>query len=351
VTDPATKDRALAFLSNGHYSLMLTATGSGYSRWNGQAVSRWVADPTEDRSGTFIFLRDTASGQWWSATASPRRAEEEKSKAIFGDDKAEFFKTVGDISTQVECIVATEHDAEGRRLTILNTGIEDRFIEVTSYLEPVIAQDDADNAHPLFSRMFIRTEFGRRRDVIRAERNKRSPGEADMCVAHLVVDSTGPGRPTEFETDRRRFLGRGRCLSEAAAFDPGATLSGTEGFTLDPILSLRRVVRVPSGKKVSVIFWTIAAPNREKIDEAIERYRHPDSFSHELIHAWTRAQVELRHIGITSQQAAAFQHLGRYLVYPDSHLRADPETVRKGLTTRVCLVAAGDVSGRRIRLV
>ena len=337
VTDPATKDRALAFLSNGHYSVMLTATGSGYSRWNGQSVSRWTADPTEDRSGTFIFLRDTASGQWWSATASPRRAEDEKTKVIFGDDKAEFFKTVGDISTQVECIVATEHDAEGRRLTILNTGSEDRFIEVTSYLEPVIAQDDADTAHPLFSRMFIRTEFGRRRDVIRAERNKRSPGDADMCVAHLVVDGTGPGRPTEFETDRRRFLGRGRCLAEAAAFDPGATLSGTEGFTLDPVLSLRRVVRVPSGKKVSVIFWTIAAPNREKIDQAIERYRHPDSFSHELIHAWTRAQVELRHIGITSQQAAAFQHLGRYLVYPDNHLRADPETVRNGLATQSAL--------------
>jgi cyclic beta-1,2-glucan synthetase len=337
VTDPATKDRAVAFLSNGHYSVMLTATGSGYSRWNGQAVSRWKADPTEDRTGTFIFLRDMSNGQWWSATASPRRAEDEKSKVIFGDDKAEFFKTVGDISTQVECIVATEHDAEGRRLTILNTGPEDRFIEVTSYMEPVLAQDDADNAHPLFSRMFIRTEFGRRRDVIRAERNKRSPGDADMCVAHLVVDNAGPGRPTEFETDRRRFLGRGRSLAEAAAFDPGATLSGTDGFTLDPILSLRRLVRVPSGKKVSVIFWTIAAPNREKIDQAIERYRHPDAFSHELIHAWTRAQVELRHIGITSQQAAAFQHLGRYLVYPDTHLRVDPATVRSGLTTQSAL--------------
>ncbi|MCM2396404.1 protein ndvB [Rhizobium sp. S95] len=337
ITDPANKEREVAFLSNGHYSVMLTATGSGYSRWNGQSVSRWKADPTEDRWGTFIFLRDTASGQWWSATAAPRRAEDEKTKVIFGDDKAEFFKTVGDIQTSVECIVATEHDAEGRRLTILNTGPEDRFIEVTSYLEPVLGYDDADNAHPLFSRMFVKTEFGRRRDVIRAERNKRSPSDPDICVAHLVVDNAGPGRPTEFETDRRRFLGRGRSLAEAAAFDPGATLSGTEGFTLDPVLSLRRVVRVPSGKKVSVIFWTIATPSREEVDKAIERYRHPDAFAHELIHAWTRAQVELRHIGITSQQAAAFQHLGRYLVYPDPHLRADPETVRTGLRSQSAL--------------
>lgn len=337
IVDPATKDREVVFLSNGHYSVMLTATGSGFSRWNGQAVSRWKADPTEDRWGTFIFLRDMASGEWWSTTAAPRRAEDEKTKAIFGDDKAEFFKTVGDISSSVECIVATEHDAEGRRVTLLNTGPEDRFIEVTSYLEPVLAFEDADNAHTAFSRMFIKTEFGRRRDVIRVERNKRSPSDPDICVAHLVVDNAGPGRPTEFETDRRKFLGRGRNLANAAAFDPGATLTGTEGYTLDPILSLRRVVRVPSGKKVSVIFWTIAAPSRPEVDRAIERYRHPDAFSHELVHAWTRAQVELRHIGITSQQAAAFQHLGRYLVYPDNHLRADPETVRTGLASQPAL--------------
>ena len=334
VLDPTTKDRELVFLSNGHYSTMLSATGTGFSRWNGQAVSRWKADPTEDRSGTFVFLRDTSTNEWWSTTSAPRRGDEERCKVIFGDDKAEFYKSVGDITSHLECIVATEHDAEGRRVTLLNTGSEDRFIEVTSYLEPVIATDDADAAHPAFSKMFIRTEFGKRKDVIRAERSKRSASEPDMCLAHLVVDNAGPGRPTEFETDRMKFLGRGRGIENAAAFDVGATLSGTEGFTLDPVLSLRRVVRVPSGKKVSVIFWTMAAPSREEVDQAIERYRHPDAFNHEMIHAWTRAQVEMRHVGITSQQAAAFQHLARFLVYPEAHLRADPATVRSGLSSQ-----------------
>jgi cyclic beta-1,2-glucan synthetase len=334
IQDPASRDRELVFLSNGHYSTMLTATGTGYSRWNGMAVTRWKADPVEDRWGNFLFLRDTASGQWWSTTAEPRRAEGEKVKTVFGDEKAEFVKTVGTLTSTVECIVATEHDAEGRRLTLLNTGTEDRFIEVTSYLEPVIANEDDDNAHPVFSRMFVRTEIGRRGDVIRAWRNKRNPNEPSMHIAHLAADNAGSSRPTEFETDRRRFIGRGRTLAEAAAFDQDATLSGTDGFTLDPILSLRRVVRVPAGKKVSVIFWTIAAPSREELDGAIERYRHPDAFGSELTQAWTRVQVQMRHIGISSQQAAAFQHLGRYLVYPDMYLRADAATVEAGLASQ-----------------
>ncbi|MVA79985.1 protein ndvB [Agrobacterium vitis] len=337
ITDPLSKDRELVLLSNGHYSVMLTATGSGFSRWNGLSVSRWKADPTEDRNGTFIFLRDTASGEWWSTTAAPRRAAEEKTRVVFSDDKAEFTKTVGDITSTVECVVATEHDAEGRRVTLLNTGTEDRFIEVTSYMEPVLSSDDNDNAHPVFSRMFVKTELGRKGDVIRIERNKRSPSDPDICVAHLVSDTSGPGRNTEFETDRYKFIGRGRTLAEAAAFDPNAVLSGSDGFTLDPIASFRRVLRVPAGKKVSVVYWTIAAPSRQEVDVAIERYRHPDAFNHEMLHAWTRTQVEMRHIGITSQQAAAFQQLGRYLVYPDMHLRADPETVRAGLAPQSAL--------------
>ena len=331
ITNPATKDRELVLLSNGHYSVMLTATGSGYSRWNGMSVARWKPDPTEDRWGQFLFLRDTATGEWWSATSEPRRAEGETSKAIFSDERAEFHKTIGDFTSTVECIVATEHDAEGRRLTLLNMGTEDRFIEVTSYMEPVLASEDDDNAHPVFSRMFVRTEIGKRGDVIRAWRNKRNPGDPDMVIAHLAADNAGSARPTEFETDRRKFLGRGRTLAEAAAFDPGATLSGTDGFTLDPILSLRRVVRVPAGKKVSVIFWTIAAPKREELDQAIERYRHPDAFQAELTQAWTRTQVQMRHLGVSSQDAAAFQHLARYLIYPDMQLRADQAMIQASM--------------------
>ncbi|TCR90155.1 glucoamylase family protein [Rhizobium sp. BK376] len=337
IDNPGQQDRELSFLSNGHYSVMLTATGAGYSRWNGLSVSRWRADPTEDRWGTFIFLRDTVSGQWWSATAEPRSIEGEKTKVSFSDEKAEFSKTIGDFTSEVECIVATENDAEGRRVTLLNMGTEDRFIEVTSYLEPVVTSDDGDAAHPVFARMFLKTEIGRRGDVIRVERNKRDPNEPDMAMAHLIVDNAGPERPTEFETDRRKFIGRGRSLSEAAAFDPGAALSGTDGFTMDACLSLRRVVRVPAGKKVSVIFWTIAAPSRDDVDKAVERYRHPDAFSQELTQAWTRTQMQMRHVGVTSQQAAVFQHLARYVVYPDMHLRADAATVKAGLQSQSAL--------------
>src|SRR2546422_9460796 len=44
-------------LSNGRYTVMLTAAGSGFSRWGDLALTRWREDTTRDRWGTLRFPR------------------------------------------------------------------------------------------------------------------------------------------------------------------------------------------------------------------------------------------------------------------------------------------------------
>ena len=60
-------------LSNGRYAVMVTAAGSGYSRWGDLAVTRWREDVTRDSWGSYLFLRDTQTGAVWSAGASAER--------------------------------------------------------------------------------------------------------------------------------------------------------------------------------------------------------------------------------------------------------------------------------------
>ncbi len=325
IDDPLRQEAAIALLSNGHYSLMLTARGTGCANWNGLAVTRWKPDPIEDCWGTFLFLRDMETHEWWSASARPRPGKDEKTHAVFSDSKVEFHKTVGSLRSQVDVIVASESDAEGRRITLFNTGEKDRSIEVTSYSEPVLSSSDADTAHPVFSKMFLKTEIGGGGSIIFTQRNKRRPDEPDMQVAHLVVDGSHGRRATQAETDRRKFIGRGRTLATAAAFDAGAELSGSEGFTLDPILSLRYTLRVPAGKQVSLIFWTIAAPSRAELETTVDRYRNRESFEHESMHSWTRSQVQLRYLGMSSAEITVFQQLARYLIFPNDGMRWDSD--------------------------
>lgn len=322
VNTPAERPNVAAFLSNGHYSLLLSSRGSGRASWNGQSVTRWRPDSVEAGVGPFMFLRDTGTGQWWSATAEPRSAAGEIARTVIADSKVEFHKQVGTLHSRIDVIVASDRDAEGRCLTLTNTGSRDRLIEVTSYSEPVIGPADADFAHPVFSRMFVHTEVSQDRRVIHARRNPRSPNEPAMRMAHMMVDCGAGLGAAEAETDRRRFIGRGRTLGNAAAFDAGASFTASDGFTLDPVFALRRTLRVPAGEEVRLIFWTIAAPSRAEVDEAVTYFAHEELFAHEAMQAWTRSQIQLRHNDSDLAEVALFKRMASYLIWPQPAFRS-----------------------------
>ena len=79
--------------------------------------------------------------------------------ASFTEDKAEIIRTDGYFTTTLECVVSSEDNAEARRVTIANTGLTAREVELTSYAELVLAQASSDTAHPAFSKMFVETEY------------------------------------------------------------------------------------------------------------------------------------------------------------------------------------------------
>ena len=344
IVDPANAPKAVALMSGGRYSLMVTATGAGYSRFDGLAVTRWHPDPVEDRSGTFLFIRDAETGDCWSATAEPRYFPGENAQTILADDKVTFIKTVGKLRSEVECIAAGEASGEGRRITLINEGLSDRFVDVTSYAELVLGPEVADNAHPAFSKMFVETRIDDERPVIFARRRGRGPGDREICAAHFISGTSAQAGGFEAETCRRAFIGRGRTLANAAAFEPAASLSGRDGFTLDPVFALRQRLRVPANRKVSITFWTVAGDSYDDVEAAIGRLDYPESFERQSMLAWTQSQVQTRHCGLSLADAANVQKLARYLVYPDHALRSAPDFIASGLGSQSALWPLG-ISG------
>ena len=75
-------------LSNGKYTVMITAAGSGFSRWGELAVTRWHEDVTCDSWGSYIFVRDVQSGKVWSAGFQPAGVEADSYEVEFSEDRA-----------------------------------------------------------------------------------------------------------------------------------------------------------------------------------------------------------------------------------------------------------------------
>jgi cyclic beta-1,2-glucan synthetase len=314
-------------LSNGRYTVMITAAGSGFSRWNDLAVTRWREDTTRDDWGTFLFLRDVGSGEVWSAGFQPSGTAVDHYEVVYSEDRAKIVQRDRSLAITLEIVVSTEDDAELRQLTVSNVGNRDREIDVTSYAEVVLASQDADEAHPAFSNLFVETEFVPELATLLATRRPRSADEPPIWLAHLAAVEGEPASPPQYETDRARFLGRGREIRTPLCVYDGAPLSGTTGAVLDPIVSLRQRLLIAQGATVRLVFTTLVARSREEALQTAEKYHQPATFERESSLAWTQAQVQLHHLRITQEEAHLFQRLANRLLYADPTLRAAPSVI------------------------
>jgi cyclic beta-1,2-glucan synthetase len=315
---PQTAMPTAHILSNGSYSVTLSPLGDGFSRWRDLSVTRGSGGAG---NGSYIFLRDAASGAVWSSAAQPLRPQVgAEYGAVFSNHEASFTHQTQRLITKTEILVSGEDDAEARRVTLTNTGRFDRDIDVTSYSELVLAPKAADLAHPAFSKLFVVTDFLPELGVLIATRRRRTDSEQAVWAAHIAVVEGEEVAPLQYETDRAKFIGRGQNL--AAPVMAAAPLSGTVGTVLDPIFSLRRRLRVPAGGRVRITFWTMLAPTDEILLDMVDRHRDKAAFGRAATLAWTTGQVQLHHQGITSAEAADFQRLAGAIICNDPALRA-----------------------------
>src|SRR5689334_14087606 len=314
------------FLSNGNYVTAVTNAGGGSSVWRGLAVTRWHRDATRDADGQFIYLRDVRSGTVWSATYQPSRREPDDYAVTFSGDRASFRRRDGDISTQLDIAVSAEDDVEVRRIAVRNHGTSIRELEITSYAEIVLAAAADDLAHPAFGKLFIETEYLPGSAALLCHRRPRDPRESATWAFHTVSLEGRPQGAVEWETDRTRFLGRGRSPADPAALD-GRALSGTTGTVLDPIVSLRQRIRLPPGGTVRLSFAMGMASDRETAEALAQKYHDPSAASRTFTLALTHVQSGLRHLGISNDEAVLFERLASRVLGTDSSLRASSETI------------------------
>ena len=320
VPSPTSFIPSTRLLSNGRYVVMITAAGSGYSQWKNLAVTRWREDVTRDAWGSYIYLRDIANGQVWSAGYQPTAVPPDEYEVVFAEDRVRITRTDGSIVSTLEIVVSPEDDAEIRRLSLVNNGLHAREIEITSYAEVVLAPLPADIAHPAFSNLFVKTEYLPQARALVAGRRQRSPGDSDIWAAHILADDRVDDG-LQYETDRSRFIGRGQTLREPIAVMDGRPLTNTVGSVLDPIFSLRTRIRIAAGATHHVTFTTLVAASRQEVAELADKYRNVATFERVSAMAWTHAHVQLYHLRTKPDEAQLFQYLANRLLYADPSLR------------------------------
>ena len=326
-------------LGNGRYALMITNAGAGYSRWGGFDITRWRSDSTCDNWGMFFYLREKESNMLWSATHQPLNVKDPGYTAIFSADRAEFRRRKLGIESHLEVTVSPEDDAEIRRITLTNHSSRERKLELTSAAELSLAPHETDRLHPGFNKLFIQTEARPELQALLAWRRLRSTDDPPIWVAQLITESPAGDGPFEYETDRARFLGRGRNYRH-----PAMSVQQTGGYVLDPMFVIKRRFSLEPREQRQITFITVAARSREDLLFLIAKYRDPNNCSRAFELAWSHAQLEYRYLGIQSDAAFRFGELASHLLYPNIQLRAPLERLRQNTLGQTNLWAYG-ISG------
>jgi cyclic beta-1,2-glucan synthetase len=316
------------FLSNGNYTAVVTNAGGGASFCRGRAVTRSRQDPTCDPGGQYLYLRDVRSGRVWSPTHHPTGGDARDDVVVLTMEKATFQRKEDEIGTRLDVAVSPEDDVEVRRLEVTNHGDRPRELEITSYAEMALAPAADDLTHPAFGKLFVESEYVAECNALVCRRRRRAPDDAEVFGIHVIGREGRTQGQVEWETDRERFLGRGRSPANPQALD-GRSLTGSTGVLLDPIVSLRQRIRLAPGGVARLSFSTGMASSRETALALAQRYHDPAATARTFALAFAHSRSRLRHLGISSEEALLFERLASRVLYADSSLRPGPELLAR----------------------
>lgn len=329
ISTPHTVMPEVQLLSNGRYQVMITNSGAGYSRWKDISVTRWREDATKDDRGSFCYIKDVTTGNFWSNTYQPTLQTAKNYEAVFSQGHVEFRRHDHGIDTHTEIIISPEDDTEMRKIKLTNKTQSVKVIEVTSYAEVVMASQASDEAHPAFSNLFVQTEIIPEYKAIYCTRRARSGDETPPWMFHSMEVRGAIVEAVSYETDRMQFIGRGRTLVHPQAMD--TELSGNQGSVLDPILSIRYRISIKPNQTATIDLIYGITETKEACEGLMHKYRdqHLKSRAFEL--SWTHNQVLLRQINATEADAQLYDRLSSSIIYNNPDLRANASVIQSNV--------------------
>ena len=287
------------------------------------AVTRFCEDAVNGPTGMLCYLHDDAPRRTWSTMIQPGLPQSEVCRYDFGENRTSFRRRDYGIETCSEIAVSLDNEAELHRVVITNLCNQQRTLSATSYAEIVLDASSTDSAHPAFSKLFVETEIDAVLQAIFATRRPSMPTDQTPWLFHFALVNGSAVQAPSFETDRMRFIGRGRDLRQPLAMDNGAALSGTAGPVLDAVAAIRVPFVLEVGASITIDWFTGIASSREACVALARKLRDASAARQILEQGGSYRRAILRTLSVSDADALIYQRMAASLVFATAALRAD----------------------------
>ena len=146
-----------------------------------------------------------------------------------------------------------------------------------------------------------------------------------------MLTANKPAGDVSYETDRLRFIGRGRTTADPQALHDEAALSGSAGPVLDPVAAIRCCIALDADETATVDLISGIGETREACLGLAGKYRDMECVDRALTTAPAFYQAVLNSLHITAEDAQLYARLAGSVIYANAALRADPGILARNL--------------------
>ncbi len=248
-------------LANNNFGCIITESGQSYT-WIENAhelrLTPWNNDPVCDLQGEAFYIRDEASGTFWSPAPLPCKSDlPYVTKHGFG--YSQFIHAENGIVSDMCVFTHLEESIKFISIKLKNHSKRSRKLSVTGYMEWVMGDLRSKSI------MHVITEADTASGAILA--SNRYNTALDGRVAFFDADDAN----RNYTTDRCEFIGRNKTLSDPDAMRR-VRLSGKTGAALDPCAAIQINIELGDGEEREVIFRLGAGKDRNDAITMVRKF-------------------------------------------------------------------------------
>lgn len=313
ITKINTKLNNVNVIGNDKYTIIMDQKGNGYSKYNNILINRYKYTDDEEQ-GIFFFFKNIKTKRIWTSNYMNYLSKADKYVMCFTPDMNKITRQDGNIETITKISVAPTEPVEIRRIELVNHGIEDETIEITSFLEPLISEKEQDYAHRAFNKLFLEYEIIE--DTILIRRKSRDKSKSDMFLAvNLYAENEIIGE-TEFEVDKEKFYGR-EAIGLPKTVESSIPLGRNIGLTTEPIVAIKNTVKIKANEKVAFNLIMCVSESKEKVIELINKFTNSETIKRNIELAKVKVEAESRYLNIKGKEIDLCQKILGYLIFPN----------------------------------
>ena len=287
------RESGINVLSNEKYSVIMKDDGSSYNKYNDDVIGNNI----------HMYIKDINSNKIYDTVSKDL-------KVIFTPSESKITIQDGNLQIIMKVTIVPNLPIEVRCLEIKNTGNNNLTLEITSFMDIILASFEGYNSHPAFNKMFI--DFEKIDNGILYTRRVRDENKPRVFVATSLVYDEGD---LEFEIDKEKFTNRGNWGIPNSVIE-SASLSKKIGITINPIVAMKRLVNIRPDEIKNIYLINAVADTKEEAESNLNEYIKSESLNRVFDIAKSNTEAEMRYLGIKGKDVDIYQDMLGSLIYP-----------------------------------